>query len=106
MTELPLTVVLPNAGEMLKRLAGISAEPLFVQYCYPPLLQQAGREVDVSSVVMTLCEALYEVAPLAAPAVQDLALELAGSRWIDALIEKPSFAEAAKEGFKEVVCGE
>lgn len=95
-------ITLPNREEMQQRLLAVDDNSHLQERFYPLLLQHAGEEKVARGVVMLLALAIYDYTSGMPPVMSGLMYMKADS-YIDALVDDPEVAEAAKASLAEAL---
>lgn len=106
MSELGRVITLPSAEEIMKRLKGSGgrADEYMVEYLYPRIAKEGGRELVANGVVLMLTFKIYDFMQAGGyPPMLGNLLHMRVLAWIDALIDDKDVAEEAKRVHKEAM---
>lgn len=88
---------LPSMSEIMRRLQTVGSE---YEDLYPYIASSAGKQYDARRIVFEFSMAMEALANHRAIPETDMFMTIV-PRWIDALVDDPEIAEAAKEILKK-----
>ena len=97
------TVTLPDSDEMMRRLKEVRDMGHLVKHLYPEFLKNAGNEYSAPGIVNMFLFGIDAFMQQGYPPVVNSLVSLSVPRWIDALVDDPEVAAAAKQFYNEVI---
>lgn len=95
-------ITLPNHEDMQQRLLAVDDDERLQHEFYPHLLQHAGEEKVAQGVVMLLALAIFDFTNGMPPMMSGL-MYMRANRYVDALVDDPEVADAAKRFLAEAL---
>ena len=96
-------VTLPSAEEIISRLRKVNDDDYMTERFYSKIAQEAGRELVAPGIVLMFTLKIHDFVESGYPEVMASLLHMYVPHYIDALVDDPEVAEAAKAFHQEAV---